>query len=243
MCRSKQRILAALFFMLTVLPLYSQITVSGDSVSLGGSLEKSFLATRTSLGKEHSVLTILTRETSVQEHEGVEVYREVRDVEYTIKANNDDYTIKRKVLKMDKIPVICDKNLAGKYLDTTSDLQSTLLAPRKVVDKKMYGRIKPAPCKISKVNGKTSVLIDKMAAVRDEYTDKSGKSVLVKFMGKITELTEATETLCYTTMSDKLYIDDLKEVNTVFGSIYTKKGCEPLKMRNIEKIEIVTIKY
>lgn len=88
----------------------------------------------------------------------------------------------------------------------------------------MYGRIKPAPCKISKVNGKTSVLIDKMAAVRDEYTDKSGKSVLVKFMGNITELTEATETLCYTTMSDKLYIDDLKEVNTVFGSIYTKKA-------------------
>lgn len=43
MCRSKQRILAALFFMLTVLPLYSQITVSGDSVSLGGSLEKAFL--------------------------------------------------------------------------------------------------------------------------------------------------------------------------------------------------------
>ena len=62
-------------------------------------------------------------------------------------------------------------------------------------------------------------------------------------MGNVTEMTECTETLRYSSLSDKLYIDDLKAIDTVLGSIYTEKGGKPLNMRNIEHIEIVGVEY
>lgn len=236
------RLTFVLLLLFAALPSHSQIIVSGDSAS-GSPLGKSFLATRAPLGKEHPVLKIITRETSVQEHEGVEAYREVRDVEYTVKEVNGNYSVKRKVVKKDKSSVAHDNGLAEKFIDMTSDLQSAFLSPRKVKDRKPWGQIRPAACAVTRNGGITSVLIDKMASVRDEYTDESGKVVLVRFMGNTTEMTEGTETLRYSSLSDELYIDDLKAVDTVFGSIYTKKGGEPLNMRNIEHIEIVGVEY
>jgi len=216
--------------------------VSGDGVA-GSPLGKSFFATRTSLGKEHPVLKIITRETSVQEHEGVEVYREAREGEYTVKEVKGNYSVRRKVIRKDKSSIACDTDLAEKFIDMTSELQSTFLSTRKVKERKLCGQIRPAAGTVTRNGGITSVLIDKMASIRDEYTDESGKVVLVRFMGNVTEMTECTEALSYSSLSNKLYIDDLKAVDTVLGSIYTKKNGESLNMRNIEHIEIVGVEY
>lgn len=236
------RLTFVLLLLFAALPSHSQIIVSGDSAT-GSPLGKSFLATRTPLGKEHPVLKIITREMSVQEHEGTEVYREVREVEYTVKAAKGNYKVKRKVTKEDKTSNASAAALAEKFIDMTSDLQSTFLSPGKVKERKLWGQIRPAVGTVTVKDGFTTVCVDEMAVVKDEYTDKEGSVVLVNFFGNVTELTEAVETLRYSSSSDRLYIDDLKEVNTVIGSIYTKKGGEPLNMRNIEHIEIVGVEY
>lgn len=239
---SADKVVLVLLLMFVSAPLCSQIIVSGDGV-VGSPLGKSFFATRTSLGKEHPVLKIITRETSVQEHEGVEVYREAREVEYTVKEVKGNYSVRRKVIRKDKSSIARDTDLAEKFINMTSELQSTFLSTRKVKERKLWGQIRPAAGTVTRNGGITSVLIDKMASVRDEYTDESGKVVLVRFMGNVTEMTECTEALSYSSLSDKLYIDDLKAVDTVLGSIYTKKNGESLNMRNIEHIEIVGVEY
>lgn len=239
---SADKVVLVLLLMFVSAPLCSQIIVSGDSVT-GSPLGKSFLATRTPLGKEHSALKIITREISVQEHEGVEVYREEREVEYTVKEVKGNYSVKRKVTKKEKTSDVNAAALADKFIDMTSEPQNTFLSTRKVKERKLWGQIRPAAGVVMRNGGITSVLIDKMASIRDEYTDESGKVVMVKFMGNVTEMTECTETLRYSSLSDKLYIDDLKAIDTVLGSIYTEKGGKPLNMRNIEHIEIVGVEY
>lgn len=238
---SAYRVVLALLLMFVSAPLCSQITVSGGSAG-GSPLGKSFLATRTPLGKERPVLKIITHETSVQEHEGTEVYREVRDVEYTVRAKKENYIIKRKVLKKEKTTV-GDAALAEKFIDMTSDLQTTFLRPRKVKERKPLGKTMSAVGKVTVEDSVTNVLIDLMASAKDEYTDKKGRVVLANFFGNITEMTGYVETLCYRSLSDKLYIDDLKAVNTVFGCNNIKKNGETLRMRNIENIEIVSVGY
>lgn len=228
------------FCLLSATPLHSQIMVSGGKAT-GMPLGKAFFATRKAFDGESPALKIITHEISVQEHEGTEVYREVRDVEYTVKEAKGEYKIKRKVLKSEKSQVGGDADLAGRYADRTSDLQSTFLTPRKVKERDATGDAKPATGTVARENGTTSVFIDKMASVKDGLTDKEGRVVLFKFLGSVTEMYEATETLCYSSSADELYLDDLKTVTTTFGSIYTEKEKEPVKIKNIEKIEIVNV--
>lgn len=238
---SIDKVMIALLMLLFSVPTYSQITVSGDRAD-GIPWGKSFLATKTPLGKEHPVLKILTHETSVQEHEGAEAYREVRDVEYTVKEKKGDFTIKRKVLKKEKTSVK-DEETTKKFIDMTSDLQSSFLAPRTVKEKKLWGEIEPMEGVVTRKDEISYVFIDKLAPVKNELKDKKGRAVLLNFFGTVIEVTEYVETLGYSSQADKLYIDDLKTINTVFGSKHTKKNGEVLNMKNIENIEIVNIEY
>lgn len=222
-------------------PLYPQIMVSGDNIT-GKSLGKEFFAMKRPVGSNNRILKIITHEISIQKHEDVEVFREERDVEYDVKEVKGDYRIRRNVVKSVKTPTAGVSDLSDKYADRTSDLQSTFLTPRKVKDRKVAGNIKPITGTVTRNDSTTSVCIDKMTPVKDELTDENGRVVLLKFMGTVTELDEATETLCYSTLSDELYLDDLKNVTTTFGCIYKEKGKKPLKIKNIEKIEIVRVK-
>lgn len=228
------KVMVALLMLLMAVPSYSQITVSGDKADRAGgrSWGKSFLATKTPLGKEHPVLKILTHETSVQEHDGTEVYREVRDVEYTVKEKKGDFTIKRKVLKKEKSPVK-DEASAKKFIDMTSNLQSTFLAQRKVKDANSMGDMKPWEGTANRKDGITTVFIDELSQVKNNRKDKKEMGVMLNFFGTVLEVTEYTETLGYSSSADKLYIDDIKTIGTVFGSRQTKKNGETLNMKNI----------
>jgi len=234
--------ITTLLLLLFVVPSQSQIIVCGDS-TIGFSFGKRFFDTKNNICKGNSILSILTHETSVQQHDGKDVYRDVRDVEYTIKEKKGVHVITRKVMKEDKALIDSASEETKKFIDLTSELQSTLLTPRKIKEKALRGGIKRVVGKVMREDDITRVVIDKMASVKDEYTDKDGKVVLVRFFGSVTEMTEAKESLSYSSLSDKLYIDDLKAINTIFCSVNTKKNGERVEIRNIENIEIVKVKY
>lgn len=136
-----------------------------------------------------------------------------------------------------------DEASAKKFIDMTSNLQSTFLAQRKVKDANSMGDMKPWEGTANRKDGITTVFIDELSQVKNNRKDKKEMGVMLNFFGTVLEVTEYTETLGYSSSADKLYIDDIKTIGTVFGSRQTKKNGETLNMKNIENIEVVSVEY
>lgn len=125
-------------------------------------------------------------ETVVMQCDGVETYKTIRNVEYTVKDQGDHYAIKRKVVKTQKVPSTDSIQGRCSFPDITSKLLSGILKPGQVKKRELPKWI---PCKREIRDGKRLLVIDKLALAGGNVEERAMRDTL-KFQ-------TAKETLCY----------------------------------------------
>lgn len=215
------------FFTIT---LQAQVLVSGqpdeNKLSIGQILtEKDYNS------NSKSTLKLLTEEVSVQIHDGKEVYKTIQNVEYTIQYKGTKISTKRKVYCTTK-GSICPEGQAEKvFPDMTTNLLSSVLMPQTV---KLEEQSAMLPFTINTdSDGMSSLYIDKLAVMKSR-----GKDTRIAQMGADLQLVQVSEELQYNQSDNKLYIDSLRRIQSVYSIVSKEKSGDTHKVEVRENIII-----
>lgn len=213
------------FFTIT---LQAQVLVSGqpdeNKLSIGQILtEKGY--------NSKSTLKLQTEEVSVQIHDGKEVYKTIQNVEYTIQYKGTKISTKRKVYCTTK-GSICPEGQAEKvFPDMTTNLLSSVLMPQTV---KLEEQSAMLPFTINTdSDGMSSLYIDKLAVMKSR-----GKDTRIAQMGADLQLVQVSEELQYNQSDNKLYIDSLRRIQSVYSIVSKEKSGDTHKVEVRENIII-----
>ncbi len=230
------RVALMAFLMFSAISSRSQILIP-EGEKAGNRLVGRFLAVKSLSSDENPKVKISARETSVQKHDGVEVFREERDVEYVVKQTDKDYKLTRKVVKTIKTHGAGNGEHFKIDPDMTSKHLSGMMSPRKVRKNQAEADSLHLIWKASKDNGTTCVFIDKKASLEAEKGVGIG-IFDVKAMGHVMKFDAMTEQLYYASTSDSLYLDDLKKIVSTVAFTETDDKGNSSKGINVETIEI-----
>lgn len=168
-----------------------------------------------------------TIETVIQQNDGVEMFKTIRYVEYTIKDNKNAYTIKRKVVKTQKNAPKDAANSTSSFPDITSKLLSGILKPGEV---RKYLPSKWILCKKAVKEGKKLMIIDKLAL--------AGGNAEEHVMGTVMIFQTIRETLSYNTDTDL----DLKNLDSIISEIALNDISKKADVHQVKVVETIKIK-
>lgn len=226
----------AVFLLFFAISSHSQILLP-EGEKAGDRLVGSFLAVKQLPSDKKSEVRIFAHETSVQKHDGVEAFREERDVEYVVKQTDKDYKLTRKVRKTTKTHGVGNDEQFKIAPDMTSKQLSGMMSPRKVKRTPAKADGLHLMWKVSENDGITCIFIDKKASLEAETGVGIG-IFDVKAMGHVMKFDAMTEQLYYSSTSDRLYLDDLKNIVSTVAFTETDDKGKSSKGINIETIEI-----
>ena len=169
-------------------------------------------------GGKTATLKLRTTETSVQSHDGVPVYKTVREVEYTIKETAKKITRKREVLNSNTERLSSASKLEEIYPDVTTALLSGVLSP-KTVKKNENGFKMPYLVSTDQQQGDTRVYFDKLSLIQSQ-----GKTTTDSVLGTQIRYDVITEQLQYGARSEQLYLDQLESVQSIVALTTTDKS-------------------
>lgn len=163
-----------------------------------------------------------TIETVIQQNDGVEMFKTIRNVEYTIKDIKDAYIIKRKVIKTQKNAQKDAANSTFSFPNITSKLLSGILKPGEV---RKHLPSKWIPCKKFVKEGKKNMIIDKLAL--------SGGKAEEHVMGNTMKFQTIRETLSYNTDTDL----DLKHLDSIISEIVLNDISKKADVHQVKVVE------
>lgn len=174
-------------------------------------------------------IKIHTEEKSIQKHDGIEVYCEKRNVEYSVLNDNKKIVIKRKVLSNEPIILSDDRTLLSVYPNVTSTLLCALLKHGKI--KKDANSEKRIDYSLTHSKDGCVLTINKI----DAQTTKSEK-----IMGETVTFNEMKEAIKYSSCGD-FYMDAIYEIESSVSISTVKKNSTTHNVDLLEKIVILSI--
>ena len=187
-----------------------------DSLSIG---EIFYLGEQNDAQK--ATIKIKTNETTTQRHDGNDVFKTNRVVEYSIKKTSANIVISRKIISTVDTPLSTETTIKKLFPNVTSKLLSGILKPgkRNIAE----WELKKIPCSISSKNGLVAFLIDK----------------LVLAGGTITKFNNMTETLLCKEKSEQPCLDNIKSIITSTALTSTNKleGSHHIELEEVINIE------
>ncbi len=172
-------------------------------------------------------LTFSTEEQTIQAHDGQDVFRDKRTVEYRVTETDSKIVIKRKVLHSEKAVLVADKNTQDIYFDATSVLLCGLLKPQKT-NLQELAPYKVA-CSYSQSNGDSEITLYKINRLsKREET----------YLGETVRFEDATEKLQYKSGENKFMLDGIKKIVSKLNlSVIHKNGTK----HKVDIVETVVI--
>lgn len=136
-----------------------------DSLSIG---EIFYLGEQNDAQK--ATIKIKTNETTTQRHDGNDVFKTNRVVEYSIKKTSANIVISRKIISTVDTPLSTETTIKKLFPNVTSKLLSGILKPgkRNIAE----WELKKIPCSISSKNGLVAFLIDKLVLAGGNIEEK-----------------------------------------------------------------------
>lgn len=195
--------------------------LSDDSLSMAQIL-------KINANAESYPLKFNTIETVIQQNDGVEMFKTIRYVEYTIKDNKDAYTIKRKVIKTQKDAPKDAANSTSSFPDITSKLLSGILKSGEI---RKHLPPKWIPCKKTVKEGKKLMIIDKLAL--------AGGKAEENVMGNTMKFQTINETLSYNTDTEF----DLKNLDSIISEIVLNDISKKADAHQIKVVETIKFKF
>lgn len=181
-----------------------------------------------------SSFKLLTEEISVQFNDETEVYKTIRNVEYTIKYKGTKIATKRKILST-KQEALCPKGQAEQvFPDLTSNSLSSVLRIQTVKSEDQSSLL-PFTMTVGN-DGMTSISIDKLAIFKSK-----GKESHIKGMGADLEFVQVSEELEYKTSENKLYIDSLKQIQSIYSVVSKEKSGITHQIKVKEYIKVTNL--
>nr|WP_294706674.1 hypothetical protein [Prevotella sp.] len=195
-----------------------------DSLSIG---EIFYLGEQNDAQK--ATIKIKTNETTTQRHDGNDVFKTNRVVEYSIKKTSANIVISRKIISTVDTPLSTETTIKKLFPNVTSKLLSGILKPgkRNIAE----WELKKIPCSISSKNGLVAFLIDKLVL--------AGGNIEEKNMGTITKFNNMTETLLCKEKSEQPCLDNIKSIitSTALTSTNKLKGSHHIELEEVINIE------
>lgn len=172
-----------------------------------------------------NIITFQTIEITTQLHNGQEMFKTTREVEYTIKENEKRISIKREVINSSTTNG-CDADSI--FPDMTNKLLSVVLTPGNI---KKNNEKKLLPYSINRNNETTKVCINKLIGIGEKTEAKAMKETL--------KFENISECITYGSMADNLYFDDIESIcTTIELNVVSKSGVS----KNVKVIENIIIK-
>lgn len=225
------------YLILSFLILFTQVvsaqTISDsrnqqDSLSVGEifKLEKQNDA-------QKETIKIKTKETTTQRHDGNNVFKTDRVVEYLIKKTPSNITISRRTISTEDSLLSAEPAIKKLFPNMTSKLLSGILQPGK--RNKANQEHKKIPCSISSKNGLVSFNIDKLAL--------AGGNIEEKIMGTTTKFSNMTETLLCNGKSEQPSLANIKSIitSTALTSTTKLEGSHHIELVEVINIENMTV--
>ena len=225
------------YMILSLLILLSQAVsaqISRDRQSLVDSLT---IGEIFNFGKLDNVqketIKIKTKETITQRHDGNDVFKTDRVVEYSIKKTSNDIVINRKIISTQDSLLSAEPTIKKLFPNMTSKLLSGILQPgKKNMAKLEYKKI---PCSISNKNDLIAFYIDKLTLV--------GGNIEERIMGTMTKFNKMDETLLCKEKSEQPSLGNIKTIitSTALTSTTKLEGSHQIELVEVIDIEDMTI--
>lgn len=178
-------------------------------------------------------IKIKAKETIIQRHDGNNVFKADRVVEYTIKKISGNIIISRKIISTKDSLLSAEPAIKKLFPNMTSKLLSGILQSGKRNKTKLEH--KKIPCSISSKNGLVSFNIDKLAL--------AGGNIEEKIMGTTTKFSNMTETFLCKEKSEQPSLENIKYIITSIALTSTTKleGSHHIELVEVINIENMTV--
>ena len=186
--------------MLVCLATSAQVWKSGEERK--DSLEAGYFYSLNGTNPKEETIELKTHETTIQKHDGEEIYRMDREVKYLVNREHGKVTVFRKVLSSPKTKFDSSCQKEQLFPDMTSKLQCAMLQPRKT--KLADLNKKEIPCLVTEKEGEAVFYIDKLALAGGKIEDK--------FMGITMNFNFLAETLVFKCINQKSCLGNLDSI-------------------------------
>ena len=215
------------FFTIT---LQAQVIISGGPNDNKLTIRQ-VLTSKDNTSNSKSKIKILTEEVSTQIHDGKEVYKTKQNVEYCITYKGTKISKKRKILSTNKEKFCSDRQAEQVFPDMTANLLSTVLCSKTIG---LEGQTALLPfTMIAERDGIFSIYIDKLAFMKSIGKDNHLQQGRVDL-----QLVQVGEELFYKESKNKLYIDSLIKIQSIYSFLFKEKSDVIHKVEVKEKITI-----